>query len=416
VSTPSLDSAQQFGRYLAKAFIEQASRLQHHDATRTAAGHQLSELLDRLKAILEAAAQSLGGGGNGTGGAHAGGMPPKASPTGPDATGSTGGNGPSGLLNSFKLLLETIDAMFNDRHGQGPKASEAARSVADNFAPRSDLLHDDPSSRSPALPAAQPRPQGGVPPKESVVPQAPAQTPTQTPAQPPASKPASEDDVSSKAPTKAGSIPPATGEVQVDNTIVVKAGTTFDGGGKLYKAGPSLGDGGRSEGQKPVFILEDGAKLKNVQISGADGVHCYGDATVQNVWWKDVGEDALTKKAAGDVRVIGGGANDAHDKVFIATAGGSLSIEGFSATNFGRLVATDHRFVPERKDGTFPLEVTISNSKLTNGDEVFRTDAANAKVTFKDVELNNVNYDARGPAGMLVIGGQKVGRVEGAVV
>jgi hypothetical protein len=183
-----------------------------------------------------------------------------------------------------------------------------------------------------------------------------------------------------------------------------------------FKAGPALGDGGASEGQKPVFILEDGATLKNLQISGADGVHVYGDATVQDVWWKDVGEDALTKKAAGDVRVIGGGANDAHDKVFIATAGGSLSIEGFTANNFGRLVATDHRFVPPRDDGSFPLEVSISNSKLSNGDEVFRTDAANARVTFKDVQLDNVNYDARGPSGMEVIGGQKVGRVEGHVI
>ena len=38
------------------------------------------------------------------------------------------------------------------------------------------------------------------------------------------------------------------------------------------------------------------------------------------------------------------------------------------------------------------------------------------KVVFKDVKLNDVNYDARGPRGMEVIGGQKVGWVEGNVI
>jgi hypothetical protein len=206
------------------------------------------------------------------------------------------------------------------------------------------------------------------------------------------------------------------GEKIVNETIVVKAGEVFDGKNMHFKAGAALGDGGRSEGQKPVFMLEDGATLKNVQISGADGVHVYGDATLQNVWWRDVGEDAMTKKAAGDIKVIGGGANDAHDKVFQLLAGGSLSIDGFTATNFGRLAAIDHRYLPARNDGTFPLEVNISNSKLTNGDEVFRTDAANTRITFKNNEMNNVNYDARGPQGMEVIGGTKVGRVEGNVI
>ena len=211
-------------------------------------------------------------------------------------------------------------------------------------------------------------------------------------------------------------MPPAAGTVVVNDPIVVKAGQTFDGGGKLYQAGAALGDGGRSEGQKPVFILEDGATLKNLQIAGADGVHVYGDANIQNVWWKDVGEDALSKKKEGDVKITGGGAFNAHDKIFTATAGGSLSIDGFTAENFGRLVATDHRYVPPRNDGTFPLEVSITNSRLTNGDEVFRTDAANARVTFNNNEMNDINYDARGPSGMEVIGGQKVGRVEGAVI
>ena len=90
---------------------------------------------------------------------------------------------------------------------------------------------------------------------------------------------------------------------------------TFDGGGKVFQAGKALGDGGQSENQKPVFILEPGATLKNVQVAGGDGVHTRGDATLKDVWWKDVGEDAMTMKGPGNVKVSGGGAYQATDKL-----------------------------------------------------------------------------------------------------
>jgi len=66
-----------------------------------------------------------------------------------------------------------------------------------------------------------------------------------------------------------------------------------------------------------VFILENGAVLKNA-IIGADqieGVHCEGACTIQNVWWPNVCEDALSLKGNGDATIIGGGAQGADDKV-----------------------------------------------------------------------------------------------------
>lgn len=83
------------------------------------------------------------------------------------------------------------------------------------------------------------------------------------------------------------------------------------------------------EGQKPVFILEDGATLKNVIIhgglNGSDGVHCKGNCTLENVHWEDVCEDAATMLGgAGKVmNVIGGSASHASDKVFQHNGKGS---------------------------------------------------------------------------------------------
>jgi hypothetical protein len=408
-----------------RSILAHQQQLQLHKHSSQSSQQNDQQLLAQLLVamILQQLEGALKGGGNNGNGNHAAGGAGGAGNAGgssgvggaggaQQADGAQGGQGIEGILTQFMDLLKLLEKLFGDPADKG--ANGMAQKLAEALGRPGP--GDQGGGGGPTAPAG---PSGGGGP---TAPAGPSGTGG-------ASGGGSAGDTGSTGSTGGTggstgtsgtsgptSIGEPSGETVVNETIVVKAGEVFDGKNMHFKAGPALGDGGASEGQKPVFILEDGATLKNLQISGADGVHVYGDATVQDVWWKDVGEDALTKKAAGDVRVIGGGANDAHDKVFIATAGGSLSIEGFTANNFGRLVATDHRFVPPRDDGSFPLEVSISNSKLSNGDEVFRTDAANARVTFKDVQLDNVNYDARGPSGMEVIGGQKVGRVEGHVI
>lgn len=67
-----------------------------------------------------------------------------------------------------------------------------------------------------------------------------------------------------------------------------------------------------------VFNLLPGSTLRNVVIGKhqAEGVHALGGAWVENVWWEDVCEDALTSKGLNtQLRVIGGGARNATDKV-----------------------------------------------------------------------------------------------------
>ncbi|WP_341805097.1 pectate lyase [Paenibacillus turpanensis] len=179
--------------------------------------------------------------------------------------------------------------------------------------------------------------------------------------------------------------PPVDGEV-VYETIVVAAGTTFDGQGKRYIAGSTLGDGSQSEGQKPVFRLERGATLKNVVLGApaADGVHCYGDNLVENVVWEDIGEDALTIKASGTVTVKGGSAKDGSDKVFQVNAASTFNIIGFKADNAGKLI---------RQNGgtSFKVDVFIDQSDISNMDEcIFRTDSSVSTVTMTNTRYHNV--------------------------
>ncbi|NGN69925.1 pectate lyase [Streptomyces sp. A7024] len=135
--------------------------------------------------------------------------------------------------------------------------------------------------------------------------------------------------------------PKPTGEQAVSKTISVDG--TYDGELKRFYGEGELGDGGQDEGQPAIFELEDGAVLKNVVIGtpAADGVHCKGSCTIENVWWEDVGEDAASFKGgsgSAEYTVTGGGARKADDKVLQFNGAGTLTVTKFQVEDFGKLV------------------------------------------------------------------------------
>ncbi|MCF3641589.1 pectate lyase [Rhizobium sp. TRM95111] len=176
------------------------------------------------------------------------------------------------------------------------------------------------------------------------------------------------------------------GEVIVVDQPIIVDGGVFDGKGATYTASSKLGDGSQAEGQQPIFILKNGATLKNVDLSenGADGIHVYSGATIENVNWLDVGEDALTVKSAGDVNIIGGSARGATDKIFQVNADSTIHIKDFDADGFTSLVRTNG-------GKQLDIDLTIEGGNFSNGANLFRTDSSTASVTFLgDIALDNV--------------------------
>ncbi|RYZ09915.1 MAG: pectate lyase [Myxococcales bacterium] len=136
------------------------------------------------------------------------------------------------------------------------------------------------------------------------------------------------------------SIPSASGQQAVSATIKVSG--TLDGGLKRYFGSGSLGTSGQSEDQGPLFELADGATLRNVILGSpaADGVHCKGSCTLENVYWEDVGEDAATFKGTSSSQVMtinGGVAKSASDKVFQHNGPGTMVVKNFCAESIGKL-------------------------------------------------------------------------------
>jgi pectate lyase C len=174
----------------------------------------------------------------------------------------------------------------------------------------------------------------------------------------------------------------------VSATIVIAAGETRDYQCKCFQADPfTLGDGSQAEGQSPVFILRNGAKLLNVVLGSpaADGIHIEGNATLQNVVWTDIGEDAMTIKEPGTVILDGGYAANGDDKIFQINAESTFKVSNFKASRAGK-------FIRQNGNTLFKIVVEIDKCDISNMYEaVFRTDSSSSTV-----KMTNTLYSGIG--------------------
>ncbi|MDF3064625.1 MAG: pectate lyase [Polyangiaceae bacterium] len=116
----------------------------------------------------------------------------------------------------------------------------------------------------------------------------------------------------------------------------------FDGKLARFIGSGDLGGTGQGEGQEPLFVVKAGGTLKNVIIGApaADGIHCEGSCTIENVWWEDVGEDAITLSGGSSsnvYRISNSGAKKATDKVIQHNGGGTVYVKNFLVEDFGKL-------------------------------------------------------------------------------
>ncbi|MEV4071814.1 pectate lyase [Nonomuraea fuscirosea] len=163
--------------------------------------------------------------------------------------------------------------------------------------------------------------------------------------------------------TTAAAWPTPSGQKAVGATINVSG--TLDGRMVRHYGTGDLGGGGQDEGQDPIFKLANGAVLKNVILGSpaADGIHCSGTCTLQNVWWEDVGEDAATFKGTSSSQTMtidGGGARSASDKVFQHNGPGTMYIRNFEVSNFGKLYRSCGNCSTQHKRNVVISNVTIT--------------------------------------------------------
>jgi hypothetical protein len=185
--------------------------------------------------------------------------------------------------------------------------------------------------------------------------------------------------------------PTAKSSQNVSATIAVSG--TYDGMMKRYVGSGALGSSNQDEGQDPLFNLASGATLKNVIIGSpaADGIHCDGTCTLENVWWEDVGEDAATLKGSSDSQVMTitcGGAKHAADKVFQHNGPGTMRIEHFQVEDFGKLYRSCGNCSSQHERHVEMSDVTATSGGVLAGINTNYNDTAKfSNITIHDAAM-----------------------------
>jgi len=184
--------------------------------------------------------------------------------------------------------------------------------------------------------------------------------------------------------------PTAQGSQSVSSTIEVSG--VYDGGLKRFSGTGELGTATQGEDQDPLFDLSNNSTLRNVIIGSpaADGIHCNGICTLENVWWEDVGEDAATFRGTAPsltMTIRCGGARNAADKVFQHNGNGTMIIQDFVAQDIGKLYRSCGNCDPQYARHVELINVDVTNSGPLVGVNENYGDTA----TFTDIGTSNVD-------------------------
>ncbi|KAE9276012.1 hypothetical protein PR003_g29176 [Phytophthora rubi] len=191
-----------------------------------------------------------------------------------------------------------------------------------------------------------------------------------------------------------GSWPSSKGLVQFSEVRTIKAGEVFDGKMQTFERSNVKCNGQSESGwQTGVFFVEAGGHLKNAIIgkNQMEGVHCdQHDCIIENVWWDDVCEDALSIKggtASSVSKIIGGGARYADDKVIQQNGLGKVIIDGFYAEDVSKLYRSCGTCGPKAR------EVSVSNVLVVNPTNAVVTVNKNwgDKATLRNIWIKSSN-------------------------
>ncbi|KAJ4983072.1 pectate lyase [Stagonosporopsis vannaccii] len=155
-------------------------------------------------------------------------------------------------------------------------------------------------------------------------------------------------------------IPTRVGNVQRALESPITANRDF--GNAEFDSGVPCNTG---EGGRPVFTVANGVTISNLIIGAnqEDGIHCLGSCTLRNVWFRNVCEDAITARGAGNVLIEGGGATGAQDKVIQHNGRGRVTIRNYTVTNSGKLYRSCGNC--SNNQANSPRHVTIENVRAS---------------------------------------------------
>jgi hypothetical protein len=112
-----------------------------------------------------------------------------------------------------------------------------------------------------------------------------------------------------------------------------------DGGMQIHNGSLENCAAGDQSSTDPLITVANGGTVKNVIMGNnvGDGIHCEGSCTIENVWFPNVCDDAITILGSGTVTIRNSGFKNARDKTIQHNGTATVNIENVYVETAGKL-------------------------------------------------------------------------------
>jgi hypothetical protein len=133
--------------------------------------------------------------------------------------------------------------------------------------------------------------------------------------------------------------PSSSGSRNLGSGITVGGGEVYDG--QMNQINGSLENcaAGDQDSVDPLIEVENGGTVKNLVMGPnvGDGIHCLGSCTIENVWFPNVCDDAISIMGSGTVTIRNSGFKNARDKTIQHNGTATVNIENVYVETAGKL-------------------------------------------------------------------------------
>jgi hypothetical protein len=133
--------------------------------------------------------------------------------------------------------------------------------------------------------------------------------------------------------------PSSNGTRNLGSGITVGSGEVYDGGMNLVEGSLENCAEGDQSSVDPLIEVENGGTVKNLVMGSrvGDGIHCLGSCTIENVWFPNVCDDAISIMGSGTVTIKNSGFKNARDKTIQHNGTATVTIENVYVETAGKL-------------------------------------------------------------------------------
>jgi pectate lyase len=176
--------------------------------------------------------------------------------------------------------------------------------------------------------------------------------------------------------------PSANGSKNLGSGIKVGGSEVYDGGMAVHEGSLEDCSAGDQDSVDPLIEVANGGTVKNVIMGKkvGDGIHCLGSCTIENVWFPNVCDDAISAMGSGTVSIKNSGFKNARDKTIQHNGTATVNIDTVYVETAGKL----YRSCGEGCSGSAKRSATLSNIVAIGVDQVAGV-SENDTVTMKNI-------------------------------